>query len=79
MADCHEVGRVLQAYLDGEVDEATARRVAPHLDACRRCGLEAEVYENIKTALASHAPRVDPATIERLRRFGDAVAAGEVA
>ncbi|MDY7102545.1 MAG: zf-HC2 domain-containing protein [Actinomycetota bacterium] len=79
MDECREVMRVLQAYLDGEVDEETARMVAPHLDACRRCGLEAHVYEDIKAALASRAPRVDQATLDRLERFGEAVATGEVA
>lgn len=47
-AGCREMSRTLQAYLDGHVDEVTARRVARHLEACRRCGLEAEVYTRIK-------------------------------
>ncbi|MDP9420521.1 MAG: hypothetical protein M3P53_10305 [Actinomycetota bacterium] len=29
---------LLQAYLDGQVDELSARRGPRHLDACRRCG-----------------------------------------
>ncbi|MGW0734812.1 zf-HC2 domain-containing protein [Streptomyces sp. NPDC002851] len=39
------VTKVLQAYLDGETDELTARRVADHVEDCRRCGLEATVYQ----------------------------------
>lgn len=70
MASCREVGRVLQAYLDGQVDEVTARRVGTHLEACRRCGMEAHVYEELKQALARHAPNVDAALVERVQAFG---------
>lgn len=68
-ASCHEVARVLQSYLDGHVDEVTARRVARHLEVCRRCGLEAETYTRIKDALARRGG-VDPEAVERLRAFG---------
>lgn len=51
-ANCMQVRRVLQSYLDGEVDELTARRVGRHLEHCRRCGLNAETYEAIKEAPA---------------------------
>lgn len=68
-ATCADVARVLQSYLDGHVDEMTARRVARHLEACRRCGLEAETYQAIRQALARRRPDVDAATVERLRSF----------
>lgn len=70
MASCREVGRVLQAYLDGQVDELTAQRVRAHLEACRRCGLEACVYDELKQALARRAPRVDSSIVERVQAFG---------
>jgi anti-sigma factor (TIGR02949 family) len=70
-ATCAEVARVLQSYLDGQVDEMTARRVARHLDACRRCGLEARTYEAIKEALARQRTDVDAAALEGLRSFGE--------
>ncbi|MBV7697464.1 glycosyltransferase [Streptomyces sp. TRM70350] len=35
----------------------TARRVAAHVDDCRRCGLEAAVYREIKSALARQETR----------------------
>lgn len=71
--NCMQVAKVLQAYLDGETDELTARRVADHVEDCRRCGLEAAVYQEIKNALARHdAP--DPAAVSRLRGFGEALA-----
>ena len=71
MATCREVARVLQAYLDGHVDEVTARRVAVHLDACRRCGFEARTYQELKAALARRADRLDEDAVTRLRAFGE--------
>ncbi|KNE84296.1 hypothetical protein ADZ36_00935 [Streptomyces fradiae] len=70
--NCLRVGRVLQSYLDGETDEVTARRVAAHLEDCRRCGLEASLYREIQHALAR---RVEPDSeaVERLRTFGAAL------
>lgn len=70
--NCVQVGRVLQSYLDGETDEVTARRVAAHLEDCRRCGLEASVYREIHHALAR---RVEPDTraVARLRAFGESL------
>lgn len=73
-ATCAEVARVLQSYLDGQVDEMTARRVARHLEACRRCGLEAHTYEAIKQALARRRTDVDADALERLRSFAERLA-----
>jgi anti-sigma factor RsiW len=69
MASCMQVMRVLQSYLDGHTDEVTARRVASHLDACRRCGLEAATYRQIKAALLRAATPPDPVAVERVRTF----------
>ena len=74
---CMATMRVLQTYLDGALDEVAARRVAEHLEDCRRCGLEAEVYQEIKTALGEQDRTVDPRAIERLRRFGERLARGD--
>ncbi|MBW3669188.1 MAG: zf-HC2 domain-containing protein [Actinobacteria bacterium] len=73
-ATCAEVAQVLQRYLDGQVDDLTARRVRRHLDHCRRCGLELETYQAIKVALARRGERVDPEAVERLRAFGERLA-----
>lgn len=70
MMSCREVARVLQSYLDGQVDELTTRRVTAHLDDCRRCGLESHVYQELKQALARRATRVDPSIVERVQAFG---------
>ena len=74
MASCMQVMRVLQSYLDGQTDEVTARRVSRHLEACRRCGLEAATYREIKAALARRADPLDSASLERLRDFGSSLA-----
>lgn len=73
-ATCAEVAQVLQSYLDGHVDDLTARRVHRHLEHCRRCGLEAETYEAIKVAIARRGRQVDPEALERLRAFGERLA-----
>lgn len=66
------VARVLQSYLDGETDEITARRVAAHVEDCRRCGLEASVYREIKNALERRdAPAAE--AVARLRGFGESL------
>lgn len=73
-ANCAEVAKVLQSYLDGQVDDLAAGRVRHHLEHCRRCGLEAETYEAIKAALARRPPQVDTDAVERLRAFGQRLA-----
>lgn len=75
--NCREVGRVLQSYLDNDVEEDFAEKIAAHLEACKDCGLEVETYQRIKSSLASKMPEVDPAAIERLRAFGDSLTTGE--
>jgi anti-sigma factor RsiW len=73
-SECHQVAKVLQSYLDGETEPPTSSMVAAHLEVCRKCGLEANTYLAIKTALTSTAPEVsavDAAAVDRLRRFAD--------
>lgn len=74
VAQCHEAGRVLQEYLDGVLDPAAAARVRKHLEACRRCGLEATIYDEIKKSLARRPSAAEPAAVERLRRFAISLA-----
>lgn len=70
VVDCREVGRVLQGYLDDNVEPDFAGKIAAHLDECRKCGLEATTYIQIKDSLAETRPEVDGDAMERLRRFG---------
>lgn len=66
--DCRELRAFFQEYLDDELDEATAARVAGRLEACRGCGLEATTYREIKRALG-RMERPPAAAIERLETF----------
>ena len=71
-ASCRRIAKRLQTFLDGELDTASAATVARHLEACRRCGLEADTYERVKASLtradADHAADRAMALV-RLRRF----------
>ncbi|MEU6545042.1 zf-HC2 domain-containing protein [Streptomyces sp. NPDC046859] len=64
--------RVLQAYLDGETDDVTARQVIAHLNDCCDCGMEAVQYREIKESLARRG-RPDAQAVERLRGFGSSL------
>ena len=71
--DCARVGKVLQQYLDSELDVATASEVLSHLEDCRDCGLEAETYRRIKASVArSGTP--DPDSLQKLRAFAEELA-----
>lgn len=74
---CHEVGEILQQYLDGQIDADRAGRIDIHLEECRRCGLEAETYERIKATLAAQRHEIPPESVARLRAFGAQLARGE--
>ena len=74
---CPEVGRLVQRYLDGEINEVKAQRISRHLDDCRRCGLKAETYSAIKQSLRRQRTDVPADVIERLRVFCQQLAAGE--
>lgn len=69
--NCMQVGRRLQRYLDGEVDDLTARRIMSHLEDCRRCGMEATAYSEIKASLARRGSPVPDDAVTRLRAFGE--------
>ncbi len=48
---------------------STARRVARHLEACRRCGLDAEIYTRIDNPLSRMERDVSSLPLARLRDF----------
>jgi anti-sigma factor RsiW len=72
--ECMRIRRVLQSFLDGELDGAQREWVAAHLDACRRCGLDAVTYESLRRRLSGFDQSVDPEAIARLERFVDQLA-----
>lgn len=69
--NCMQVGRRLQRYLDGDVDDLTARRIMLHLEDCRRCGMEVAAYTEIKASLARRGEGVAGDALARLRSFGE--------
>lgn len=75
--DCREVAQVLQSYLDGELPPSKTHLVARHLEHCERCGIEADVYEEVKRSLAALATPVDRGAVQRLRLFARDLAEGE--
>jgi anti-sigma factor ChrR (cupin superfamily) len=69
--ECHVVGAVLQAYLDGELGPEDAEIVAAHLEHCERCGIEATTVERVVDAIKRQRPDLDPEPIDRLTSFVD--------
>ena len=69
---CRQVARRLQRYLDGlETGRWVSRdHIAAHLEACRRCGLEARTYEALKASLARQPVPVPDDVRRRLDDFG---------
>jgi anti-sigma factor RsiW len=65
----HEVARLIQRYLDAEMDDEQAARVARHLEVCRDCGLAADTYQTIKAALARRRLTIDNDAVKRLTEF----------
>lgn len=53
------MARLVQTYLDGELDLERAEAVASHLERCDRCGPDAELLEAVRHALAGLAVLVD--------------------
>lgn len=79
VATCAEVMRSLQSYLDGEIkDDLSARGIEAHLEVCRRCGMEAKTFRELKSALRSAERDIDPHTIERLENFARSLGDQEV-
>lgn len=75
VASCLQATHALQRYLDGELDDISAQRIARHLDVCRRCGLEATTYAQIKKAVARRAATLPTDTVHRLEDFARDLAA----
>lgn len=71
MLECRRVKPLLQSYLDGEISEEQAVLVSRHLDACRRCGLAADTFRQIKTGLSRLDQAPDREAVHRLERFVD--------
>jgi anti-sigma factor RsiW len=69
--ECMRVKPLLQAWLDGELDDAQRARVAEHVEACRRCGLAASTYRSLKARLRGLGQPADRDAVARLEAFVD--------
>ncbi|MEM7324676.1 MAG: zf-HC2 domain-containing protein [Actinomycetota bacterium] len=68
---CAEVMELLQAYLDNESSTPEeALEVAKHLENCKACDREAQVYKDIKASIAARQRPVDPEILTALRQYG---------
>lgn len=56
---CEEAARLIDAYLDGELDAATCLRVEEHLAACPACREKLESRQVLGALVAGEAPRYD--------------------
>jgi predicted anti-sigma-YlaC factor YlaD len=74
---CRQVGKILQSFLDAELDEVTSDKVAEHLEDCRRCGMAADVYLEIKASLGRDAPVVPEESLNRLEEFARRLTSAE--
>ncbi len=68
---CGDVLKVIQSYIDGEIDAETARKVAAHLDQCHPCTEEELIYQQIKSSLSRRRRHVDMEVLEQLMSFGE--------
>lgn len=74
---CPEVARLLQRYLDEELPDVRAAQVRRHLRSCRRCGLQAELYTEVKAAVRRRSDPLPAEAVDRLRAFADDLVRGE--
>ena len=75
-ARCVEIGRQIQTFLDGGLDQAAAAKVSNHLAACRRCGLSADDYRRLKEALRAAAAPLPAEPLLRLQALVADLATG---
>ncbi len=53
---CDEVRPLLDAYLDGEVDDAERTLFRQHIEGCAECGPEAAALQRLRDGIRSTAP-----------------------
>jgi len=54
--NCQEIADLLDAYLDGEVDALTSRKIEQHLQDCRNCEEAFEAHTALAHAITYNAP-----------------------
>lgn len=62
---CQELDDLLSAYVDGELDRATRRRVEAHIDACPECQKKQQDLLGISSLLGVLAPVFPPPSLHQ--------------
>jgi mycothiol system anti-sigma-R factor len=77
--ECKEAARLLEPYLDGELDRDEVRALEAHIDGCAECQAALESLGRVRHAVRAEAPRYSaPASLrERIRRQSAAPARTE--
>jgi len=75
---CSQVEAVMQQYLDEELEASQVPKVLKHLEACKDCGLEAEMYTRIKESLVSHQAAPSSDSMSRIRGLAQELAANGI-
>lgn len=71
---CRQVTAVLQEYLDNELAPDEVPKVLAHLEKCRDCGLEAEIYTSMKSSLQSHQEEPSDDSMAKIRALAQQLA-----
>jgi len=74
--DCKEAARLLEPYLDGELDRDSVRALEAHVDDCAECQAALANLGRVRHAMRAEAPRyAAPASLrDRIRREAPAPA-----
>jgi anti-sigma factor (TIGR02949 family) len=72
--DCKNAARLVEPYLDGELDRDDARALEAHIDECPECRDALEALGKLRHAVRTEAPRytAPDALRERIRRASPA-------
>ena len=54
--DCNDAARLLEPYLDGELDRDEARELEVHVDGCAECRDALEALGRLRHAVRTQAP-----------------------
>lgn len=68
-ADCREVARVLQSFLDGELGPEDGETVAAHLAVCEHCNIESATIDAVRDTIRAQRPDLDVDDLSRLEAF----------